>query len=433
MSPRRPIYLLVNHLALAATANPARFRIGELWLFDLQSQAKAIADAGMKLVVATPCAAAADPLPVRGGFQSLGIVPDEHGFEYQPLPRFADLAGYRQTRVAFDEALRRAIAIADVVQMGHGGHPLPFGQLAWPIASGLGKRRVWVFDGPDPVARRLAEADRLGNPLKRFIKKRRIRAFETFLAQAVRDADAVFAHAPTIARRFAASWGPRCHTFDRADITDELLIDPDTLAERHGRLLDAARPLRLLVAGKQRYIHGTDQVLRALAKARRLSVPLELDVLGDGDDLNGFRRLAAELKVADHVRFLGPVADGDPMLAAWDRCDVVVVTNLTAEISRNLALAGARGMPLITYTNPATDPGLRGADAAVLVPRADIDRLADAFIQSHRQRSRLVTIALNGWKLARARNLDETHRRRARIVAELLGLTPPAPAPAPAH
>jgi hypothetical protein len=56
------------------------------------------------------------------------------------------------------------------------------------------------------------------------------------------------------------------------------------------------------------------------------------------------------------------------------------------------------------------------------VPRGDVDRLADAFIDAHRNRKRLAQLAMNGWKLARSKNLDETHRQRATRAAELVGL-----------
>jgi hypothetical protein len=62
---------------------------------------------------------------------------------------------------------------------------------------------------------------------------------------------------------------------------------------------------------------------------------------------------------------------------------------------------------------------LRDADAAIIVPRADVDRLADAFIKAHRDRARLAQLAMNGWRTARAKNLDDTHRRRAELAAAL--------------
>lgn len=415
-------YLLVNHVALGHGNAPGTYRIGDLWLADLRAQARAITDAGMRLVVATPCVPANAPLSASGSFNTIEITPAEQGFEYVPLPRYLSMREYLRVRKPLQNALRDAMRDADVVQLGYGGHPIALGQVAWPIAGELGKKRIWIFDGADPFPRLELDVKKTRNPIKKFIKRRRVKQFEAFCRDAVAHSTAVFAHNASVVKRFAAQWGPHCHAFDRSFVTDEVLIDPDELARRQGFLLESNRPLRLVVAGRQIYIKGTDQIIRALAKARRLSVPIELDVLGDGEDLNGFKRLAAELKVAEHVRFLGTVPFGPELFDVWDRADVMVVTNLTAEISRNILLSCARGLPLVTYTNPGTDQMLKDADAAILVPRADIDRLADAFIQAQKNRARLAELAVNGWKLARTKNLDETHRRRAELAGKLLGL-----------
>ena len=49
------------------------------------------------------------------------------------------------------------------------------------------------------------------------------------------------------------------------------------------------------------------------------------------------------LGLNDHVRFLGSVPYGKPLFDLWDNEQVMAVTNLTAEFSRNLLLAMARG------------------------------------------------------------------------------------------
>ena len=68
-------------------------------------------------------------------------------------------------------------------------------------------------------------------------------------------------------------------------------------------------------------------------------------------DLLGGRQLlggnAAELNLNDVVRFSGTVPYGKPLFDAWADANVMVITNLTAEISRNVLLGMARGLPLI--------------------------------------------------------------------------------------
>ena len=47
-------YLLINHVPFGRGSAADTFRVGDMWLEDLRAQSKAIHDAGMELIVATP-------------------------------------------------------------------------------------------------------------------------------------------------------------------------------------------------------------------------------------------------------------------------------------------------------------------------------------------------------------------------------------------
>jgi glycosyltransferase involved in cell wall biosynthesis len=102
----------------------------------------------------------------------------------------------------------------------------------------------------------------------------------------------------------------------------------------------------------------------------------------------------------------------------------MVITNLTAEISRNVLLAMARGLPLVMYANPGTDEVIRTSEAGILVPTGDVDALARAFEQAAVEREKLAAMAASGLAMARRKTLDTTHRERARLAAALIGTDP---------
>jgi glycosyltransferase involved in cell wall biosynthesis len=412
-------YLLINHGPFGRGKSADTFVVGDMWLEDLRAQARAIHEAGMKLIVATPLV---DQLKntMSGSFNSIEMKPAEHGFEYRPLPFYITFGQFLKTKARMIAALLEAIRGCDIVQAGYGGHPVALGELAWPIAAKLERKRIWVFDGADPFPRLQRNAAEAQNPLKRFAKKVSLRRFETFCRKAVRDADLVFAHNAAVVARFEDVWNGRCHHFDRSFVTDQTLISDAELQERQQRLLDSTKPLRLVVAGRQIAIKGTDHVLRAMRKALDKGANLELDVMGDGDDLPKFKALTAELNLNDVVRFPGTIPYGKPLFDAWSNAQMMVITNLTAEISRNVLLAMARGMPLIMYSNAGTDELLRKSGAGYLVSTGDIDALADAFYRASDDRSALAELAARGLVSATQNTLDATHRRRAQLAADLL-------------
>jgi len=292
------------------------------------------------------------------------------------------------------------------------------GEVAWPLAARHNKKRIWLFDGADPFPRLELEASNETNPLKRFVKRRATCHKIEFCRDAIRNADLVFSHNAAVVDRFKDVWNGRCHAFDRSFVTDEILIA--NLDERRNHLLQSNRPLRLLVAGRQIQIKGTHQAIAAVNQLREMNVAVELNIMGDGDDLPAFKRLAQELQLTDLVRFSGTVPYGQPLFDEWAKADIMLVTNLTAEISRNVLLAAARGLPLVTYENPGTDALLREHHAAVIVPKGDIEKLACAIADLSRDRAKLIELAENGLRLAKTRTLDATHRRRAELAAQLM-------------
>jgi glycosyltransferase involved in cell wall biosynthesis len=169
---------------------------------------------------------------------------------------------------------------------------------------------------------------------------------------------------------------------------------------------------------------GTDQVLRALAAARRSGARLRLLVIGDGDALDEYRRLAFQLGLAEEVEFLGSVPYGERLFSLWDRAHLTVVTNLTAEISRNVLLSMARATPLVMYENAGTD-ALLPQGVTTLVPRGDEQALSAVFLRAWREREPFAAQLALGRSFAATTTLEACHRRRAKLAAELVAKTRP--------
>jgi glycosyltransferase involved in cell wall biosynthesis len=416
-------YLLINHVPLGAGDAPGTVRIGDLFLQDIAAQAKSIREIGGELTLATPLV---DRLSSRasGSFNTLEITPQEYGFSYEPLPGYHSLRSFLSVRRALLARVRELVQHADVIQLDYGGHPFSLGQVLWPVVekASAGKRVVWVFDGGDPFPQWEFAARQARNPLKRQLKLGALRRFETFLRRrAIPRADIVFAHNNSVVRRFQDVWNEHCHRFDRTFVTDEILLTPEQLLVKQKLLRSDNSVLRMVIAGRQIAIKGTDHALRAMAIAReRHHIPLELDIYGDGEQHADYETLARELHLADSVRFRGSVPYGPQLFETWRDKHVLILTNLTSEFSRNIILGMARGLPLVTYDNPA-DALVAPNDAGLIAPMGNVEQLAQRMAEAHRDREKLATLAQIGWDLARQRTLDACHRQRAQLVAQVFG------------
>jgi glycosyltransferase involved in cell wall biosynthesis len=409
-------YLLINHVPFGRSSTPNRFVVGDMWLEDLRAQTKAWSSYG-RLGVAVPCT---EELPVEasGSFNLVEVDPIEEGFELFPLPYYQSWKGFVQVFQRLRSQLEHACRWASIAQADYGGHPIALGQVAWSIAAKQNTQRIWLFDGADPFPRLQQYVGEESNPAKRIFKASIVKQFERFCRQAISEADLVFTHNAAVAHRFQDIWSDRCHSFNRSFVKQSFLIDEHQAEARKQRLLDRSQPLRIVTAGRQIAIKATDHVIRAVAIARQQGLNVELDVIGDGVALPSYIELANELGIADHVQFHGSIPYGQPLFDLLQQAHVLAITNLTAEISRNVLLGMALGLPLLIYRNPGTDAMIEQHDAGILVPTGDIGALSTALVDVATHRAQLAHLMKNGLRLAQAQTLEATHKQRAMLAAD---------------
>jgi len=409
-------YLVIEHVPLGYSHTTGHYQIGAMWLEDLRAMSKAIQQQGGELHVATPLLHNLDVLE-SGSFDLITIKPEEEGFTYHPLPEFRSFKQLFSAWNRLQQGFNAAIKNMDIVQLSYGGHPLPLGQLAWKHCDP--DKVIWIFDGADPFPR-YQEIIRLEpNPVKKLIRQFLMWDFKRFCQRIIPKAGLVFSHNDSAVQRFKKIWGDNCHLFPRTFVRDTMLLDAAQLEKRCEFLADTSRPLRLIVAGRQILIKATDHVLKAMKKAQKAGIKVELIVLGEGEDLDYFKQTATKLGLDDSVDFRGQVPYGKPLFDIWASCDAMVITNLTSEISRNTMLSMAHALPLIIYRNEGTDPMIEAYDAGYLIPRGDIDALSDAFINVAQQREKLVTYCKNGQHAASEHTLDKCHDSRAVLARQL--------------
>ncbi|MEU4768125.1 glycosyltransferase [Actinosynnema sp. NPDC023794] len=144
--------------------------------------------------------------------------------------------------------------------------------------------------------------------------------------------------------------------------------------------------LRLITTGRLVDYKGVDQVLQATALLRDRGLNPHLDVIGEGPELGRLRAMAADLRLADAVRFHGRQhkADFAPLVAAAHVAVVAgdfetfCVAGIEALACGTPVVATRCGGPqdYITPRNgrlvPLWEPGLMANAIAGLVDRADV-------------------------------------------------------------
>jgi glycosyltransferase involved in cell wall biosynthesis len=204
---------------------------------------------------------------------------------------------------------------------------------------------------------------------------------------------------------------------------------PDALVDRAPRAQQGYDPscvfLGRLVAYK-----GCDLAIRAIAAARDRR--LTLDVLGDGPERAALEALAAELGVADRVRFEGWVQPGPALYDRLSAYRVLVMPSLAEANGIAFQEAMTLGVPIVCV-DWAGPHELLTADDAILVEPTDqasvVAGIADALDTLASDPAAADRLAINARARANAtgfrwRDLltrwEEIYRRAARVHAHTI-------------
>jgi len=156
--------------------------------------------------------------------------------------------------------------------------------------------------------------------------------------------------------------------YNAVDVEGTAVAAPPGLREQLGG--SETRPL-VLTPARLNAQKGHDTLLAAIAE-----VPEALFLFaGDGPERERLESLAAELGVADRVRFLGRREDIPQLLAA---CDVFALPSLYEGSSLAVLEAMAAGIPIVSSAIGGTDELIEDGRSGLLVPPGDVAAWAAA-------------------------------------------------------
>lgn len=142
---------------------------------------------------------------------------------------------------------------------------------------------------------------------------------------------------------------------------------------------DVGQPLVILCVGRMVYKKGFDILLRALGEERLAGRNVVAILVGEGDQLAEWQALAAQLGVADRVRWVGNVPTNEIGLY-YNTADVLInpaVSNPADGLNVTVLDAMSCGKPVIG-SNVAGNPlAIRDGETGFIVPEQDPAALAD--------------------------------------------------------
>lgn len=404
--------LVVSHIPAFAGQSPGVIRWDETWLADLNAQTQAMNHLGYELIVMAPLQPSLSTKYLsKRSVREVNL--KDTPFVFAPLPSYQTAAQFLSVRSLIRKQLFDKIGEVDVVQIGPGGHPVSLGQTLWSIVLKASIRRVLQFHSdPIPEWEKYAASGR--NPAKRLAKQLAVRQLETFCRKAIRQSDLVIAHHPSVACRFSREWSDHCHTIFTTGISEALIGVP--------RRADPAHPIRVFAEGSTRPTRGLDHLIRAVAKAKRLTARIELHLAGDLQNAPDLIDLIRQENMESHVRLLGPVPP-HVYPKILDQADLLVATPLISFFDPIFNLAQARGLPMVTYQTGLPDEKSLDHGNGLVVPKGDIAMLAQVLIDLSKDRTKLARMSEKAIEQSHARSLEQAHRIKARLIHQLFQIS----------
>ncbi len=122
---------------------------------------------------------------------------------------------------------------------------------------------------------------------------------------------------------------------------------------------------------------GLGVLLDAVAQVVRAQPGFRLEIAGDGPCRESLHQKMQDLKLADHVRFLGQVDDVPALLA---RARLFVLPSFSEGISLTVLEALARGLPVLTTAVGGNPEVIESGVNGLLVPPRDDSALAQSLL-----------------------------------------------------
>jgi glycosyltransferase involved in cell wall biosynthesis len=205
---------------------------------------------------------------------------------------------------------------------------------------------------------------------------------------------------------------PRPMLFFDSRIEESMQARPEQVEDRWSTF-QRDRKLRLLFSGRLNLMKGVDHLPLVAAHLRKLGVPFEMSICGDGDLAPALRAAVEDLKLSDCVKFRG-VLDFKTQLVprVTQETDLFVCCHRQGDPSCTYLETMSCGVPIVGYANEALQGLVETSGVGWVSPLNRPTWLAEKIASIYSHPEELKAASLRSLAFARDHTFDKTFRRR---------------------
>jgi len=202
-------------------------------------------------------------------------------------------------------------------------------------------------------------------------------------------------------------------------VTRQMLADEATLKARTDDML-AGRPLHLVFSGRFTRIKGVDHLPRVAVELKKLNVPFEMALCGNGELLPIVRRNAAKLGVDHLIKFTGPLDFATQLVPfVTQNADLFVCCHRQGDPSCTYLETMSCGVPIAGYDNEALAGIVRESSVGWSTPMERPAELARRVADLNADRSVLASAAFEALRFASGHTFEDTFRKRVEHLHQI--------------
>jgi colanic acid/amylovoran biosynthesis glycosyltransferase len=205
---------------------------------------------------------------------------------------------------------------------------------------------------------------------------------------------------------------PRSHLFFDSRIEPSMLTTDDQISQRLAQL-HHDRKLRLVFSGRLNLTKGVDDLPIVAKHLRRLNIPFEMSICGEGQYLDQLRKDIEHRELGQLVRLRGTLDFKEELIPfVSGQTDLFVCCHRQGDPSCTYVETMACGVPIVGYANEAWEQLSSFAKTGWVTPLGDPEALANRIAQLSRDHKEIERSARASLAFARDHTFEKTFRRR---------------------
>ena len=175
--------------------------------------------------------------------------------------------------------------------------------------------------------------------------------------------------------KWALRWGAKSYTPNvkiTAAVNNEYILEEELVDVR--KEIDE---VRLLFVGRLHWKKGLETIFRLLNKLNKSSVGYQLDIVGNGPEIEKIKFLITLLNIEQCVKLHGRISQPE-IISYMDKADILLAPSLQEGCSNVVLEAQARGLFCIVSESEGMEEVVENGVTGVICERFDDDALFDA-------------------------------------------------------